>query len=150
MLFEEVFFCFRDTTALSRSSTTVHSVTCRLTYLLTLHVLCCRNLHCLRNIIHCHLMLTFILKNLLWLKMVLIVPLLVTKEDSPLHQVHQLCCNQVQWRSSRVFTGHTGSVGSKPVINISHTTLFAIKGSNNKKTKQRKSTLQDKSNIAFQ
>lgn len=51
-----------------------------------------RSLRCLRNIIHCHLIVTFILKYLLWLKMVPTLPILMLQDTS---YVHQLVCKLI-------------------------------------------------------
>ena len=46
-----------------------------------------RNLRCLRNTIHCHLIVTFILKNVLWLVMAKITNVVAEEYQNVFYQV---------------------------------------------------------------
>ncbi|KAK2187897.1 hypothetical protein NP493_151g02025 [Ridgeia piscesae] len=46
----------------------------------------CRSLRCVRNTIHCHLIVTFILRNFLWLILNSVLPTLTEQEDNETHQ----------------------------------------------------------------
>lgn len=47
-----------------------------------------RSLHCLRNTIHCHLIVAFVLKNLLWLKLDSLLPMINESDDAESLQVN--------------------------------------------------------------
>ena len=51
-------------------------------------VVCCRSLRCTRNTLHCHLIVTFMLKNLLWVLMHYVLPRLAENDDDVINRVN--------------------------------------------------------------